>query len=221
LTREEFHRGAGEVVDMVFANFDSFGKPFQPSIASRLILYPLAFWLATEELSGLRRAAAQIGDDGFYEWMCESPGHNEPLHGRLSKPEWDRDFDQHPPRYYAVSDDIEPPSDRFLETAWLSSSGRWGMIISHEDHAVIGGTTDFIDALRKHLPALEIPQEIRPDGTLEPAEWIAIDDQVTAFIRAATEWSHDPGAWLPDHLAHIYGDGAVDSLIAKAGVTWA
>jgi hypothetical protein len=201
-------------------HFESFGKPFQPAVASRLILYPLAFWLISEELHGLRRAAAEIGDEGFYEWMCEGYS-NLPI-DPAQMALWGIDFEKEPPRYYAVTDDEEPESERYLETAWLSSSGRWGMIISHEEHGVIGGTEEFIQALRVHLPALEQPREVRPDGTLEPTdEWIQIDDQVIAFIQAATEWSHDPASWLPDHLAHVYGENAVADLIAKAGVTWA
>gem|GEM_PF-2936576 len=39
-----------------------------------------------------------------------------------------------------------------MENALYSSSGKWGVMVSHEDHAVIGGTQDFIERFKLHYP---------------------------------------------------------------------
>ena len=39
-----------------------------------------------------------------------------------------------------------------LENAIYSIKGNWGIVISHEDHGVVGGTEEFINQVREQYP---------------------------------------------------------------------
>lgn len=39
-----------------------------------------------------------------------------------------------------------------IENALYSAKGTWGLIISHEDHAIVGGSSEFISVLKKEYP---------------------------------------------------------------------
>ena len=152
--------------------------------------------------------------------MSEAAGHQAALYGRRVAAMNERTVEEHPPRLIAAADanPYAVPSERYLQTAFLSAAGRWGMIVSDEEHAVVGGTAAFIEALVESYPAVVPPRLVGQDGWYASENAVAPEDQVIEFIRAAPEWSNDLSRWLPKHLAHVYGPAAVDTLLARAGV---
>jgi hypothetical protein len=95
-----------------------------------------------------------------------------------------------------------------LETAFVSSTGKCGVIISHEGHAVAGGKAPFVETLTCHFP----PVAAGPEDALYPAT-----EQVVAFLREVKQSWVEPMKWLPSHLAHVYGSERADALLHQFG----
>ena len=130
----------------LFKSSDPFIWPFQDKIKDYLFFYPTdGFALSEKQYKATLKAAEKIGDNTFYfsvveaeedifkekdildrniHWLCENP-----------------DFEE----YLSI---VTFP----LECGLFSWGGNWGMLISHEDHALVGGTQKFIDALKKEYP---------------------------------------------------------------------
>lgn len=73
------------------------------------------------------------------------------------------------------------------ETILFSPSGKWGIITSHEHHALIGGTQEFIDRIVSRIPEIQ--------------------NQVYEFL-AFWKYHKSSGidvSWIPLLLEHIYG----------------
>ena len=43
-----------------------------------------------------------------------------------------------------------------LENILYSPSGKWGVIVSHEWHGMLGGTVEFIENIRQAIPDLDL-----------------------------------------------------------------
>lgn len=121
----------------MFLTKDPFELPFQPTIAHYMIFYPTyGYHLTKEQYSAVVEAAKAIGDTGFY----------------ISVVEYDGDFFEKGEHWLCP---FSPHEDYLklplvLENAIYSRSGKWGLIISHEDHAIIGGSDAFVRELRSN-----------------------------------------------------------------------
>jgi len=138
-------RGAVETKDLsairtaweqVFCSNDPFAWPFCPQFATGRIFYPTdGYHLTKQQFLAVGEALEQTGETGFFlsiveseglsflerswgHWVCESPSYEEYCQLPLT-----------------------------LENVIFSREGRWGVLISHEMHAVIAGSTEFIAAL--------------------------------------------------------------------------
>ena len=130
----------------LFKSNDPFAWPFQEKIRDYLLFYPTdGFALTKKQYNATLTAANKIGDHKFYfsvveceigfhgnqefwgediPWLCENPDFKE---------------------YLSISNIP-------LECGLFSWNGKWGILISHEDHALIGGKREFIDILKKEYP---------------------------------------------------------------------
>lgn len=117
----------------VFRSNDPFAWPFQPQIATGCIIYPTdGYHLTKRQFMVVREVLDQLGENGFFvsivesegqsfldrgcgHWVCENPSYEE--------------YSQLP---------------LVLENAIYSRNGRWGILVSHEMHAVVGGSTEFM-----------------------------------------------------------------------------
>jgi len=134
----------------------------------------------------------------------------------------------------------------FVETAMFSPSGTWGMIISPEDHAVLGGPPEFVRTIAARFPPTELPTQNFLMGSREP-EWpeegsplgdvvdalteagTALplssghafgDGQVLAFLefwKSMRDWSGTSNDWLAPHLHHLFGEREAERLLAEGG----
>lgn len=79
--------------------------------------------------------------------------------------------------------------DIIIENTIYSSHGNWGIIISHEEHAVLGGHKEFIETFKAAYPNY-------------------IHDQ-KKFIQAIEYWSlkqKKDSSWLKSYIHYINND---------------
>lgn len=119
------------------AHVDVYGAPFQHHLPARTILYPVGPELDDDELDAVARAAEAIGDDGFYVSVV----------GFLEAERLDWHW------YVPLSGLTAYDSlDVTYDSALYSPSGRWGMLVSLEEHAIVGGTPEFLERLLAEYP---------------------------------------------------------------------
>jgi len=135
----------------VFKNRDAFGRMFQEHITERIVLQLSAYHLKKNQFTALMKTLEAMGEKSFY----------------LSEIEFSDCFDsldQNKDDTYIYKNDIFPTNISYeeyanllivLENALYSPTGKWGVIISHEDSAVIGGTHEFMTLFKKFYPHWE------------------------------------------------------------------
>jgi len=122
----------------VFRSNDPFAWPFQPEFAVGRIFYPTdGYHLTDRQFLAVSSALNRTGETGFFvsvveseelsflerkwgHWACDSPSYEEYMQLPLT-----------------------------LENAIYSIEGRWGVLISHEMHALVAGATDFMASLNE------------------------------------------------------------------------
>ena len=190
LSEEEWERRAVPPRDRVFAELDAFGAPFTDAVADRALLFPVPIELEPGQIAALRAAAREAGDETIFMEVL-----------RISPEEQ---------RFWELSTDDGAPYDvvdPFIDSALFSPAGTWGMIISYEDHAVLGGPPEFMRMLAAAFPPTELPPQNVFMGGRE-AEWrdgASIDEVVDALVAAGTP--------LPLASGQAFGDGQVIAFI--------
>lgn len=130
------------VWDRVFKSNDPFEDSFSEEVDSRLLLYPTyGYHLTEEQYHAIVLAAKEIGDKGYYISVVEYAGDflSNGKHWFCELPEYSK--------YLQIP--------LVLENALYSENGIFGMLISHEDHALVGGKREFIAILKKNYPNWE------------------------------------------------------------------
>lgn len=225
LSEHEWDRRAVPPRDRVFAELDAFGSPFADALAARALLFPVPIGLEPRQIEALRAAARDAGDEMIFMEVL-----------RLSPEE---------ERFWELSTDDGAPYDvvdPFIDTALFSPAGTWGMIISYEDHAVVGGPPEFMRRLAADFPATELPPQNVLMGGREP-EWPdgSIDEVVGAmaaagtplplasgrafgdgqalafveFFRALRAADRHPRPWLAPLLRHLFGSEHAERLLRE------
>jgi hypothetical protein len=225
LSRDEFRRLVIPSFQGVFQDADAFGAPLRRHLSERLILFPVSY-----RLEAAADAIAAAGDDGFY--VVEAEAHWRELLGEppaslpigltkemtaglspeLARATWAAanrpvEYSNNEAWWFSLSDlaPAKEPSSfgPSLETAVVSPTGQWGILISHESHAVVGGSPAFVETLVERLPG---------SGD-RGGESIPARDQVRVFLHEVRDGWHDPMAWLPGHLTHVYGKERAEALL--------
>ena len=149
-------------------------------------------------------------------------------------------------RFRELSPDEGAPyvvPDPWLDTALFSPAGTWGVLVSHEDHAVLGGPPEFMRMVAAEFPATELPPQNVFMGGREP-EWpddASIDEVVDAiaaagtplplaagqefgdaqalafveFFRALRAADRHPRRWLAPQLRHLFGSEHAERLLRE------
>lgn len=175
---------------------DPWTSPFTPNIPCRMILYPVPFELEDDQFVAISKAAEEIGDREMFITATELEG---PDIWAVTTSDM---------KAYTEAVSASPP----VETAYVGSSGLWGLIVSHEDHAVVGGPRRFIEKLADDFA----PSTSLTDATTPAAA------QVDDFLAAVRGWrasSEGTPDWLPELLRHVYGDARSEELLRSAGFT--
>lgn len=123
----------------VFVSADPFSDPLSESVKGRLLFYPTyGYHLGKKQYDAFAKTARALHESGFY----------------LSIVEYTRGFLTRGENYFCqfpLYDEYER-IHLVLENAIYSMRGTFGILISHENHAIVGGSTDFILELKKNYP---------------------------------------------------------------------
>lgn len=125
----------------VFLATDPFAWPFTSAVEECKILYPTdGFHLSRSQYSAFINAVKSVGDEGFFLSIVES----EDL-SFLSRPSghWWCEFPDYED-YCQIN--------LALENAMFSPSFHWGVLVSHEMHALAGGSAEFMEAFAQNYP---------------------------------------------------------------------
>jgi hypothetical protein len=153
-------------------------------------------------MQALADAALKIGDTGCYIfpwWMGTSNYCYVPL------------------SEFVEAYDGEPGSSTLIHarigvdpycavTTIVSSEGNWGLYTSSEHHALIGGSPEFIEELRRGMPGID--QQVYEFFEHWQAHWKAVGHK------------YGPYRWLPILLKHIYGEEKGTQLLHESGLPW-
>ncbi len=115
----------------IFKNKDPFDDCFRDEIDSKILLFPTdGYILRRRQFESLIKTMNILGEKDMYisqtEWMIFENAEHYLTNVNVSY----MDYKKMP---------------IFLENAIYSKEGKWGIIISHEDHALLGGSKEFIN----------------------------------------------------------------------------
>ncbi len=189
LTEAEFEAEAEPILRQVFSTDDPFGQPFTPTIPARRIIHEYFYQIESPLLEAIVAAALSIGDSGFY-------------FSRLCRP---KDETEEPSHWYIAFEEISTyvtgegeglGTALILENALYSPQGKWGAIMSHEHHGLLGGSEEFMAEVRRLVPNLDL--------------------QVFGFFKHWQYWKTQPhikADWMPELLTHIYGQELAEIML--------
>lgn len=190
LSEEDFAREAKPVYEHVFTTGNPFESPFTSAIESRMILFPVHYVMETSLARAITKASAQLNENSFYLSVLERPTdeeHDRPYHWHVAFTE----LEQYRSLGYPF----------VLENAVYSDRGTWGLMFSHERHAVLGGPAEFVQVVTEELPKLT--------------------EQVETFIETWKKNQKGLGSnvhWLIRLLRHAYGEETARDLLADSGL---
>jgi hypothetical protein len=139
LTSQEDIRALKHVSSEVFENLDAYSVEFTPAIECRFVLFPVDHYhLTRDQFAALGQAAEALRDDSAYLFDVEQWTR---FGWETQRREfWRLSLDDH-----AAYED--PPADAnivIMQNAIVSISGKWGIVISDENHAIVGGPEQFV-----------------------------------------------------------------------------
>ncbi len=162
----------------IFKNTDPFGKMFNYSISNKLLLsHTNGYYLNKKQFKALMNTIKEVDEDSFFLTITEdldfSLVDKESICGtRVFKPN--------------ITYEEYEQNKIVLENAIYSKNGTWGILISHEDHAVIGGSNEFIKIFKQFYTCWE--------------------DEPKKFIK---KWRYNQQhfnsdiSWIPEFLKYI------------------
>jgi len=167
----------------VFISSDAFDAPFDPGVEARAVLYPVTgYHLSRDQFDALSAAAADVGEDRA---TCV-----------LTDPELRQVISPARPRVEFALAEYEAyraltfgPIPLLGENAIMSAAGAWGVLISQEGHALIGGPRTFLDSFSRAYP-----RGLAADEAAFVAAW----ERNAASIGSET-------SWVGALLSHIHG----------------
>ena len=200
--------------ESVFVSEDPYGSPFPDRLPHRALLYSVEYWF-DDRWDDLVRAAVVAGDARAFgcliTYLQLSPEQIAELE-RLDREDdaWFRE------RGISVASGPAPPGweielggtalewdDTIIpyDHALFPASGRWGILLSDENHAVVGAASaSFIDAIAPRGRDHDVPDYL-------------------ALLAGFRE--HSPSArvaWVPGLLGHLFGDERAHTLLASSSL---
>ena len=206
LTEAEFNSKALPALRQVFVNEDAFDQPFSPNVDVRKIVYPCCQNIEPPLINALIDTASRLGDTGCYIFDLWS-GENDTRHYYIS-------FSEFYTAYLGIknSDEVKPDElskcqinmSLGLENILYSPNGKWGIMISHERHGMLGGSTEFIEGISQVIPNLDTQVYDFIEERLRNSETGKFS---TVVLR-----------WLPGLLRHVYGQATAEKILQEIGV---
>ncbi|WP_063559521.1 hypothetical protein LG307_19340 [Sutcliffiella horikoshii] len=143
-----------ETYEKVILTSDPFINPFKETVEKKLIIFPTdGYYLNKEQFYALKYAIESVGEEGFF--ISESEGDSFTISSVQ-----DVEF---PSQHWKVEESLNFSEYQsiplVLENTLYSLRGRWGVQISHEDHAIVGGSALFIKKFQESYPNWEHDKE--------------------------------------------------------------
>ncbi|MDA5108756.1 hypothetical protein [Brevibacillus thermoruber] len=163
--------------ERIFLGTSPFEPMYQRHIAEKLIVFPIeGMHLTEEQYHALVQAAAFTDDTEFYVSEIEMPD----------------GFDRRIPNALPIGSRAQHARTKrtgIPRSCWKthSRSGRWGVILSAEDHAVVGGSSEFMAAFRRFYPRWPLDMD--------------------AFASCWSEYARSRNAdvtWISAYIDYIY-----------------
>jgi hypothetical protein len=151
--------------EKVFRSTDPFGNPYVDQIKHLVLWYPTTYHLSALQYEALMGALKDIGESEFILSVTE----DKDCFGRFEDTPYYVSYLNyicHSPTYEAYKN-----TPTILENSMYSKTGRWGVMISHEFHAVLGGDEAFIASLKTRYP------NWRDDFQRLKSDWLNNRDQ--------------------------------------------
>ena len=197
VSHEEYLAKVEPILRNVFVDDDPFGPSFAPNIHGRKIIYRYKNYIDPPFTDTLMEAASKLGDEGCYISLIWRPRH-EPWHWYIPFSEFNsayvenkKEFDEFGMRHVFA-----------LENVLYSPQGKWGIMFSHEGHALLGSSQSFIEEIQKAIPDLDL--------------------QVYEFLKywkyCKDNYSSAETAWLPELLAQVYGQENAEKMLRENGL---
>jgi hypothetical protein len=174
--------------EAVFHTADPFGCPFRDEVEVRDLLYPVGFRLDEEEFRAVAEAAGKLGEGRAF--LSEVEGYSGSRWA--ARNHWEIDLSEYPYPQLASQGFID-----VMENAIYSTAGTWGLLISHEQHALVGGPPLFVSSLRGQLDRDHLGNFL-------------------SFWRENLERFQSDLSWLAPLLKHLYGPGEAARLLWRA-----
>ena len=135
-----------------------------------MVLFPINRELEEGQFNALARAASALADDLFYFFTLERPWSEDQLESALQVQSTVEPMEGSGDQRWAILFDYGAYSDvgAIDVSALCSPSGRWGVLVSNDDHAVVGGSDTFIAHLLSQFPPTEEP--VKHTHSLLPAD---------------------------------------------------
>jgi hypothetical protein len=134
----------------IFKGFNPFGKVFQDDIDIKGVLCPVdGYYLNEEQFLAIVHATKVTGETKIF--ISEVEIELDPFFQSNS----DKAFNcSHWELNLPVTYNEYRSLPIFIENAIYSPLGQWGLIVSHEEHAVIGGHNSFMKAFKQKYEKL-------------------------------------------------------------------
>jgi hypothetical protein len=200
LSEKKFQVEALPALKQIFAHEDPWNKPFATNVEIRRLLYPVSTTLRRsnpELLDALFSSAKKLGDKGFFLSLITRP------------PAMEQDRPYH--WYYPFTDMSGYESSKYafaMEQVLYSPTGQWGMMISFEDHALLGSSIQFFDTLQTILPDFDNIKQVQKFL----ANWKYYKEEFGPKFNTDI-------TWISVLLTHIYGAAIAQGLIEESGLT--
>ncbi len=185
LSPEEFRDRAEPNLLNIFNRFD-LESPFNPLVPERILLYGHFYEIHEDLLDAIIISTINHGESDCYflnlwgEFDLRSSCFYIPL------------VDLKYAYYSEVSSDALPD---FSAHIIFSCKGTWGVMMLDGSTGVLGGTTEFINSVRK----------IRPE----------VDYEVYSFLGSELVCHYHNYLWFKPILSHVYGSEKTDAMIKK------
>lgn len=129
--------------NQIFRNNNPFGKTFNECIQQKIVVCPtFGFYLKKKQFLALMKTIKQQGESSFYmiltEWNYSTPQNNQTSY--FDPGPWEFSCDLSYEEYSNIK--------LVFENALFSKEGKWGIIVSHEDHAVLGSSSEFMELFK-------------------------------------------------------------------------
>ena len=127
----------------VFKSNNPFNEMFTENISDKLLICPTeGYFLSKMQFESLLKTIIDVGDTVAYVSITET----ETMFSGDSD-NWQMDT--------SLTYEEYSNAEIYLENAIYSSKGDWGILISHEDHAAVGGNSQFINTFKSHYQSWE------------------------------------------------------------------